>query len=617
MVQTIKSVLYFDFDSIYRSLNRQRPGSGEQLGARAGAWLEAMETGELIVPRSEETRRRLIAKRCYADPKVLGKNRGWLAANGVQIIDCPQLTGLSRTPADIHMVLDAGDALERAADVEEFILLSAEADLTPLTFRLRAHNKRVIVYAAEGIASSYKTLADATLPESMLLGVLGRSASEPGTTRVDPTIPRPPVIQAPRAAQPPPPPPVQPAAQPQPAAPRASGSARVPARTQAAIDREALASLVRRIHQATNVPLFSPKAFAELFQVLAREVAENGYRFQSTAENVAERMVALGRNVTKRQVGFVVKGLALRGHVFNADDHPEDLARTFYDQVLYLADSSNMALTEAERGMVLAWVAGLQSRPIDEPLPVEPEVEPATAATRRVAEREVPQPRPVLRDEPVKPPLRRPSAERVIVPPPPKMPGPPPDVDTERAPRPASRPAAAAKPNPLRAAARPLRPLAEGEAARTPLASVRSAAAERARSGAAAKPPVKKAEEAPKSEMEDTILAAIAEAVDVLVEDRATDKPRVEARSEPRAEARAEPRPEPRVEARPEPRAEPRHEARAEPRPERSPPRQAERAPPRAAEPPPPPPKPEPATMDSDDIGDEIQRILASYSKNR
>ncbi len=592
MVQAIKSVLFFDFDSIYRSLNRQRAGSGEQLGARAGAWLEAIETGELMEPRGEEIRRRFATKRCYADPKVLGKNRGWLTANGVQIVDCPQLGGHPRTPADVHLVLDTADALEHGAEVQEFILLTAEADLTPLLFRLRAHNRRIVVYSTEAGVASYNALADATIPERALLAVLSRSPAEPATTRSDPSIPRPPVIPAPRLGERPAAGPAQPkpTQAPQPAAAR-PGSSKVPARTQAAIDREVLASLVRRIHQATGVPLFSPKAFGDLFQALAVEVAENGYRFQSTAENVANRMMAIGRNVTKRQIGFVVKGLALRGHVFGPDDEPEALAETFYEQVLYLVESSDLGLNDSEKAMVEAWILG--------PRMMQPEAAPDAAAAPRGAGRA---PAPQDRGEasrPAMPPPRRSAAQAgpqhrpIITPPPAAQP---------EGRRPSStRPAA-----PPRAAARPERsPAAEPGAPQPAVrpAATRNAAGDRLR-GAASRPaaPAEPARSvAP--DMENTILAAIAEAVDVLVEDRASERSRGDAPPAPQPEARSE---------RPRARApEPDQDRPAEPAPARH-----NQAPVRQ-EPPPARPEPPNVAAESDDIGDEIQRILASYSRNR
>lgn len=614
MVQTIKAILLLDYDSLYRSLNRRKAGAGDQLGARAGAWLEAIESGEMLVPPQPETRHRLLAKRCYADPKVMGKNRGWLTANGVQITDSPTLPGHARSPVDIHLALDVLDALEEGADFEEVIILSAEADLTPLLFRLKAENRRTVVYASDGTAASYRALAERVISEEQLLEVLSRApAREASIPRPEPVMPR---REAGRA---------------QPAAPVPAAPSAVPARTPGAIDREALATLVRRIHQATSVPLFSPKAFADFFRLLAAEVAENGYRFQSTAENVTARMNALGRAVTKRQVGFVVKGLALRGHVFSGTDTPEKLAETFYDQVLYLVENAKLALSDAEKGLVLAWIGGFRGRHIEaEPVvreiappaeavrqPNEPEVQPrsqperprpavarpvapAAAEDRAAAAPPVsPEPRPVMREPLAQPqrtePRLAPSAgpagraaapqDRAGTAASPRRAAPP--IAVEAAPDHLDRTEAAA---PRPAMRRPLgeskrEPLEAAEPAGPGAAPVRPAAPAATMRNGATRPTTKPAPEREKSDIEDSILAAIADAVDVLVEDRATDRP-AQGREEIGPRAAAAPRPAP-------------------------------TAPTPSAVRPAPAPEPADRDGDADDIGDEIQRILASYSKNR
>src|SRR5690606_29331200 len=117
-------------------------------------------------------------------------------------------------------------------------------------------------------------------------------------------------------------------------------------------------TLARRIHHATNVPLFPPKVYGDLFRTLASEIAENGYHFQSTAENVASRLLASGRNATRRQIAFVVKGLALKGHVFSVNDTPERLAEVFKEQVLYLVRSSGLDVDDEVESQVRNWIVG-------------------------------------------------------------------------------------------------------------------------------------------------------------------------------------------------------------------------------------------------------------------
>ncbi len=544
MVQTIKSVLLIDYDSVYDSLDAAAPGTGDLLGSRAGVWLEAIESGAIVDAAGEdEVRRRFQTKRCYASPQVVGKNRGWLTANGMHVIDCTAPAGLLRGAGDIHLVLDALDAVE--AEPDEIILLTAETDLTPLLFRLRALNLRLLIFGREDTAASYRTFADGFIDQGRMIEALTRPA-EASVIADKGSIPRPPRIDAPRrepaprrearpsarSAEPPPP-----VSAPQ---PRAATAA-----PRQQIDREAMAALVRRVHEATNVPLFSPRAFADLFDCLANEIRENGYKFQSNADHVAAAMNKAGRNVTKRQVGFVIKGLTLRGHIFTSEDTAETLAGTFYEQVLYLVSNAKMDLSEDEKDLLESWIVG--TRPERAAPAVEaPPVEPAPVETPSA---------PVQRTRP------RRSAERS------------PEEEMEPRVAPAARPAPRrAEPRgPMRAASRPAR-VADTSPQRDDLGAGRSFASRVGRNGAATPRPRRPAEPEPRiepeSDLEDSILSAIADAVDVLADDDRDDgMPDVEQRR------REEPDPEPDTERRE-------------------------------------------ADVD-DEIGDEIQRILASYGDRR
>ena len=106
----------------------------------------------------------------------MGKNRGWLAASGVEIVDCAPVAGLDRNAADVNLVLDAIEAAE--SDPDEIILLTAEVDLTPVLYRLRALNQRVVVYATDAIAASYRTLADGVVDEGRLIEILSRPSED-------------------------------------------------------------------------------------------------------------------------------------------------------------------------------------------------------------------------------------------------------------------------------------------------------------------------------------------------------------------------------------------------------------------------------------------------------
>jgi uncharacterized LabA/DUF88 family protein len=54
------------------------------------------------------------------------------------VVDCPPLTQRGKTSADVYMVMDVLDALEHKTEFDEFIILSSDADFTPVLLRLRA-----------------------------------------------------------------------------------------------------------------------------------------------------------------------------------------------------------------------------------------------------------------------------------------------------------------------------------------------------------------------------------------------------------------------------------------------------------------------------------------------
>jgi hypothetical protein len=577
MAEPIKSALFVDYDSIYRSLRASGKEAAERLASRSSAWVEAIESGRLLMAKAgDPVRRRVLIRRCYGDPRLLGKNRLAFIAAGFEVVDCPPLEGRERNSADINMVLDAVDALEHPTGYDEFIVISADTDLTPMLVRLRAHNRATVIYANQATPAGYRAIPDAIVEEALLLRLLSVDDAQ--------------VAKQPEAA---------------------ATEGRPRSAPAFAADRGDIEVLARKVHNATSVPLFSPRTFADLFRVLAQEVAENGYHFQTTAENVAGKLAAAGRNVTRRQVMFVVKGLALKGHVFSTTDTAERLADVFREQVLYLIGNNGLELDSRDQGLLASWIVGRispataaepepEARPPEEPKTVKKRTgrsqtqAPKAASPKATgllaggapAANGAPRPTPAA-PSPSSPPhgrsieeikaavaaraaaLRPASAapqtmqsrpamptSRPALTPPAARTTPPvvPHASQAAAPRPATPQAARPVPLPRPPAARPAPPLAKAPPAppATRLAG--------------------KPSEANKEALESSILAAIAQAVDVLVEDSvATPSGR-------------DPTP----------------------------------APPMTS--PTPEPNPEPVASnggDSSDIGDEIQRIIASYSRAR
>jgi hypothetical protein len=551
MAEPITSIVLIDYDNLQRSY--LAAGGTGQFADRAGAWLDALGNGRLVEPKG--VKRQVEVCRCYAGPSVIGKVRDRLSAAGFDVVDAGDG---ARGSADLHMAMDTIEALTRPERFGEFILLSPGTELAPLIARLKAAKRTAVILADESTSPKDRAMADVLINVADLVHL--PTAHEPANVEVRAT---------PAAA----------------------------ANTGERADIEAFA---RKIHAATNIPLLSPKTFAELFRTLTEEIAANGYHFQTTAKNVADKMVATGRNVTRRQVVFIVKGLALKGHVFSTSDNAERLAEVFREQARYLIGNAGITLDAREEQLLIAWFQGRPAAATPRaPAPAAaPEAPPAlttvppSAETRaRIAEtieREVAK-------AVVRPPERsKPQPPRQAVPaaPPPK----PQQVkpvglpkSTARPPQPIrTAPAASAREEAKAVIAARIAASANIKRPVRPTAPQTPVPANTAPSTAPAEPPVAE-EQAPPQEarapnvspdmLENSILAAIAEAVDVLVDDQPAPPSRGSGRDAPRQQGRAVPAP-------------------AEPVEEPDGPTEIDET-------------------ESSDIGDQIQRIIASYNRNR
>ncbi len=546
MAEAITSVLLVDYDNLQRSF--AAAGGEGQIGDGAPSWLAALEDGRLVGPGAGK--RKLAVKRCYAGAIVNGKLRDRLTAAGFDVVDSGDGT---RGSADLHMAMDTIEALGRADGFSEFILLSPGSELAPLIARLKAAKRTVVILGDDRTSTAEKAMADIVIDPVSLVR-----------------------LSSPQAVPPQP-------------------ETRAPA---AATERAEIEAFARKIHAATNIPLLSPKTFADLFRHLTEEITANGYHFQTTAKNVADRMTEAGRNVTRRQVVFIVKGLALKGHVFSTSDNAERLAEVFREQARYLINSAGIKLDPREEQLLAAWFQGRPSAPATRQASAATSSPPATEAqttvppsaeTRaRIAEtieREVaravvrpnerakPQPpraavaAPVPSKPPLVKPVELPKSAATVKPAQPIRPAPAPVAREEAKAVIAARIAASAKmkKTPGRADAVPPAPVAAHPAPPT-------APPGEENGKWAAKQPA----QAPEN-LETSILAAIAEAVDVLVDDSVPEAPNV-ARGKPATRQTAQP-----AEAAPEGDDEPT----------------------------------EVDDGESNDIGDQIQRIIASYNRNR
>jgi NYN domain-containing protein len=204
------SAVFVDYDNIYLSLKRKSEEAAKRFAKEATRWLREIESGSLITPTNASfgtTPRRIVMNRCYGNP-VPRRNahdnstdmssfpfvRHHFLRAGFEVIDCPPLTAQLKNSADIRMVMDIRDLLLHDTYFDEFIILSGDADFTPVLIRLRAHARRTVVFANDFTAAPYTAICDgevreAALIELMLAGDAAESTREetaaPGKGKVE------------------------------------------------------------------------------------------------------------------------------------------------------------------------------------------------------------------------------------------------------------------------------------------------------------------------------------------------------------------------------------------------------------------------------------------------
>ena len=182
------SAVFVDYDNIYLSLKRKSEDAAKRFAKDAAAWLREIENGRLITPTNAQfgaAPRRIVMNRCYGNP-VPRRNqhdnstdmnsfpfvRHHFLRAGFEVIDCPPLTAQLKNSADIRMVMDIRDLLMHDTYFDEFIILSGDADFTPVLIRLRAHARRTVIFANEFTAAPYTAISDGEIREANLIELM-------------------------------------------------------------------------------------------------------------------------------------------------------------------------------------------------------------------------------------------------------------------------------------------------------------------------------------------------------------------------------------------------------------------------------------------------------------
>jgi hypothetical protein len=162
----LRTALFVDFDNVYLQLAAEDEGVAARFAEQPDRWLRWLETygAEAYLQRYLEgldgKPRRILLRRAYLNPRSFHRFRAPFIRFGFEVIDCPPLTTGGKTSTDIYMVMDIMDAIAHSTRFDEFILMSSDADFTPVIARLRKHDRFTLVVSLGQAAAAYRAACD-------------------------------------------------------------------------------------------------------------------------------------------------------------------------------------------------------------------------------------------------------------------------------------------------------------------------------------------------------------------------------------------------------------------------------------------------------------------------
>lgn len=181
------SALFIDFDNIYLSLKSRDEEAATRFARNPSFWLKQVVSGALIRTdaAAPQMRRRIAVGRCYGnpiprrsgregagDPSSFAFVRHSYMRAGLEVVDCPHLTSQFKNSSDIRIACDVRDYLDHPTRFDEFIILSGDADFTPVLLSLRSHNRQTVIYTNDYTSPYYKAFSDGRIREDDLIRCL-------------------------------------------------------------------------------------------------------------------------------------------------------------------------------------------------------------------------------------------------------------------------------------------------------------------------------------------------------------------------------------------------------------------------------------------------------------
>lgn len=178
-MRQIHSALFIDYDNVRTELERYDPAVAARFSHKTLVWLEALEKSMPLPAGVEADGRRIVSRRCYASPHKINNYRRNFTQTGFEVVDCPPLTAHLKNSADIYIVMDIVDYLQRYPAIEEYIILSADADFVPVLNRLRKELKKSVIFTSYNTTAAYRNCSDRTIEADFFAKYLAIETAAP------------------------------------------------------------------------------------------------------------------------------------------------------------------------------------------------------------------------------------------------------------------------------------------------------------------------------------------------------------------------------------------------------------------------------------------------------
>lgn len=402
--EEVYSALYVDFDNIYTRLREMDPETARLFGRNPQRWLKWLEGHALKMLYGDGVRRRILKRICYLNPEWYQEYRPYFIRAAFQVVDCPPLTQQGKTSADIHLVMDCMDALSHTTRFDEFIILSGDADFTPLLIRIQEHARRSLVLSVGYTSPAYAAAASWRIREDWFVAQAveedpqefgGPAATAGPIVDLDISTRAVDLIRRTVAESPQPVPiaaigqllqreldastewfgygrlrdfidhleiaPIEFSAVP-PGYLFEAGRHQPPEERSTHEDFRSrypeLFEFAQGVHRLTDMPLLRPEHYRTLLGFIVEEVNTNGFSMTQTSRNVRDKCVEAGLPVARAHVNFVLVGIGRGGYLLNEVQsvNLREVAKSFLRNAYDLCRMSQMALGHEEQKMLLEWI---------------------------------------------------------------------------------------------------------------------------------------------------------------------------------------------------------------------------------------------------------------------